>query len=283
MEVAARIAQVVGEQVQQGWEALTPYARARAQEQRWAALVAELDAVARGPKLDAMIAAAERECALMPDAVRRAPERWWRAAIAGDAEPRLRLVRSLRIIGQHIGDAGVKALVECADLAQLTILRLDGVGMTKLAGDAIAETPYLAKLVELYLHRDQLEDEGVTGVAWRASRMRDLRVLSLVGQGMGDVGAMSLAELDGLRALFLDENDVKSAGMIAIAHARGLRSLERLGLYENRKIGDEGLRALVRRLDEHFPELLDVDASNCGACAALQDELELRLRKRWQS
>lgn len=28
--------------------------------------------------------------------------------------------------------------------------------------------------------------------------------------------------------------------MIAIAHARGLRSLERLGLYENRKIGDEG-------------------------------------------
>jgi hypothetical protein len=280
MEVASWV-QELGEGL--GQDEQTPYERARAQEARWVELCASLDATPVGPQLDAALELAERECATMPDATRRAPERWWRAVVDGGREPRLRLVRSLRILGQTLGDAGVIALVECPELAQLTILRLDNVGMTHIAGDAIAETAQLANLTELYLHHDRLGDEGVTGVVWRACRMFELRVLSLVGQQMGDVGAMSLSDLEGLRALYLDENRIKDAGMIAIAHARGLAGLERLGLYGNKQIGPEGLGSLLRRLDEHFPELLDVDVSGCGATSALQDELELRLRRRWRS
>lgn len=283
MEVAVRGAgQHVTQLTEQGW-GQTAYERARSAELRWEELCAQLDAIEAGPRLEEALAQAQRECAWMPDSVRRAPARWWRRVVAGEREVRLQVARSLRVVGERIGDAGVAALVECPDLARLTILRLDGVGAGAAAGDAIAETAYLGELVELYLHHDALGDEGASGVAWRALRMPRLRVLSLVGQQVGDVGAMALAELGGLQALYVDDNAIRDAGLIALAHARGLRSLERLGLYGNGRVGDEGLRSLVRRLDEHFPELLDVDASNCGACAALQDELELRLRKRWQS
>jgi hypothetical protein len=282
MEVAVRGA---GQHVaEQGWDsAQTAYERARCAELRWGEVCAQLEAIEAGPRLDEALAQAQRMCAWMPDSVRRAPARWWRRVVAGEREVRLQVARSLRVVGEQIGDAGVAALVGCPDLARLTILRLDGVGAGVEVGDVIAETAQLGELVELYLHNDALGDEGASGVAWRALRMPRLEVLSLVGQRVGDVGAMALAELEGLRALYVDDNAIRNAGLIALAHARGLRTLERLSLYRNGGVGDEGLRSLVRRLDEHFPELLDVDVSGCGVSLALQDELEMRLRKRWRS
>jgi Leucine-rich repeat (LRR) protein len=154
-----------------------------------------------------------------------------------------------------IDDTGVRTLARSAALSRLQALYLptwlndtrritwDGVG-------AIAESPFLAGLVELDLSGNAVNDAGVRAIAKSGSLAR-LQLLRLQQNLIGDAGVAALVRSDLLRRILkrdprldLRDNAIGAAGAAALAASPDLHLAERLDLRRN-YLGDRGATLLA--------------------------------------
>lgn len=95
---------------------------------------------------------------------------------------------------------------------------------------ALASSPYLHGLSELYLGWNSLGDEGV-GALVQAPWLISVRELFLEDNGLSDRGVRALAEspfLINLHTLSLSNNAFSTAGIAALTNSANLRRLRRL-------------------------------------------------------
>jgi uncharacterized protein (TIGR02996 family) len=163
----------------------------------------------------------------------------------------------------------------CPQLVRLHGLKLNRFGTRKWDVDSLRQVlspPTLAGLTEL-----NLDSNFFLGADWAralksASHLDRLRVLNLMGNGIGAQGVRilcSAGHLATLEALDLGGNDVGARGLADLAAAplfAGLRDL-RLGRDEEfsdhgNDVGDEGVRALVS--SPHLKHLRVLDLSGNG-------------------
>jgi hypothetical protein len=258
----------------------------RSLEEQWRALCSSLDALPDGPTLDLAISRALATAAHWPHHIRRAPIHWIQRLLLKQHEPRLLLVRSLALHQTNLTDHDVHTLSRSPLLRALSILRLDHAPLTCDAISSLATSPHLLNLQELYLNHhpnDGIQDLGLITLT-TAPFLHHLRVLSLAHQHISSHGLLTLLNsshnLHNLQELYLDDNPLDDAALIALAHCRDLHNLQRLGLSRCTS-RDAGLRALLRRLDEHFPHLIDVNTCDSLAPRHLCDALDAALRSRW--
>src|SRR5262249_42683180 len=134
-----------------------------------------------------------------------------------------------------------------ASLPRLVKLSLGNNGLDAAAGAALAGSPLLAPLETLWLHRNQLGDEGVQALA-ASPHLANLLALRLDANEVGPAGAAALAAsaaLGRLGSLELNENPLGDEGAAALA-AAGLPALEDLEVF-GCGIGAEATRALCAR------------------------------------
>lgn len=148
-------------------------------------------------------------------------------------------------------DAGVRLLARSAAFPALQSLALNDNGPVTAAGaQALADSPFLAGLVELDLSGNELTDAGVRALAAGRATGR-LHTLRLAGNDIGDAGVATLIR-SGLFARLLArdpsvdlrENEVGPAGAEALARCPELGRVAGLDLRGNH-LGDRGVTALA--------------------------------------
>jgi hypothetical protein len=80
-------------------------------------------------------------------------------AVLGKPAGPVRL-RELDLGHNEVGDAGVRLLAECPDLAGLAVLRLPACGVTDEGARALAASPHLGNLAALDLGNNAVGDAG---------------------------------------------------------------------------------------------------------------------------
>jgi Ran GTPase-activating protein (RanGAP) involved in mRNA processing and transport len=178
-------------------------------------------------------------------------------------------------IATHGSDAGLAALAGAAHLAGLRwlSLRRNQIGLPGI--EALAATPHLKRLRILDLGYNPLGASGIAALARAA--WKDLRRLDVPGCGLGDEGAIVLAECSPwpLRSLCLASNGVTAEGVGALAGSALLFDLAYLGLSGN-QIGDKGARALCESWSLSRQSKLDL-----ADCGPFSPEVEEALRQRF--
>jgi uncharacterized protein (TIGR02996 family) len=186
--------------------------------------------------------------------------------------PSIRLVE-LDLRHNQIGDSGLRQFVQGGGLTRLQTLLLgkNVVGAEGLR--AIFESPQCV-LTELRVNWNPIGDEGVRAIAL-ASSASSLLKLDLQMVGLHETGAIALSEspyLSQLEELLIYDEDISSAGQIAIIQSQGLSLLKNLGLW----LSDQA--AWVMSNPANLPHLEDFDwrASDLSAEAwkALQHRFE---------
>lgn len=166
------------------------------------------------------------------------------------ADPRSRLLGSLRLVIDPATPARGLALLAAADLGRLRSLRaayhargnrvvralvrqpalnlrtldLRHAGLTDDAAIALARCEQLRDLRALHLQRNRLTARGVSALA-RAPALARLELLDLRHNDIGTAGAAALAEspqLGALRSLYLYAGELEPAGVHALASSTTL-------------------------------------------------------------
>jgi uncharacterized protein (TIGR02996 family) len=115
------------------------------------------------------------------------------------ASPRLAGLRSLKLSGWQLGDAGARALAESPYL-NLTHLNLHQTGIGPEGAAALAASPRLSRLRVLHLDRNLLGPKGVRALV-SSPYLGNLSHLSLGITNLGDEGVRALASSDHLENL----------------------------------------------------------------------------------
>lgn len=169
--------------------------------------------------------------------------------------PHLGTVRLLDLGFNGIDDTGVRTLARSSTLPRLQALYLptwlnDTRRITWDGVCAIAESPFLAGLVELDLSGNAVNDAGVRAIAKSGSLVR-LQLLRLQQNLIGDGGVAALVRSDLLRRMLkrdprldLRDNAIGAAGVAALAASPDLQHAERLDLRRN-YLGDRGATLLA--------------------------------------
>ncbi len=145
----------------------------------------------------------------------------------------LETVEELDLSDNHLGAAGLTALAG-ATLPNLRILHLLRTGPTTEGIAALVGARFFPELRSLSLGGDNLAAPAAALLA--GATAKNLRVLNLHDNRVGDRGAESLAEsanLTGLLVLDLAEAQVGDAGADALARGEHLTALMYLNLYGN--------------------------------------------------
>jgi len=160
---------------------------------------------------------------------------------------------------RQLGTPGLRALADSPYFSQLRLLDLGGNNLTETALKVVINGDALKNLDMLVLAGNQIGDSGVESLA-RSDLLRRMLarqpVLDLSRNSIGPMGARALAdspEVESLEELRLDINAIGDAGLASLAQSPHLRRLRRLEVCENR-IGDPGVMALAR---SRLPESLD--------------------------
>jgi Ran GTPase-activating protein (RanGAP) involved in mRNA processing and transport len=195
----------------------------------------------------------------------------------------LKTLRKLDLYGNDLGEEGAKVVADAQSLSRLEALDLASCGLTAASAqylarskhlnglqelslysaghrvgqenrvgnegvEALAASPFLKRLRELYLEDNQVSGRGVKALAGSPLLAR-LTGLDLSRNPIGTVGARVLASspnAGGLKWLNLKSCAIDDAGAHALAKSPHLGNLETLWLMRNR-IGPAGLRALIKR------------------------------------
>jgi hypothetical protein len=211
-------------------------------------------------------------------------------------------LRSLCLGGHELGEAALLALAHNPRVGMLRVLRLGATGLTGESVEALARCAWLSQCFWLELDRDPVGPRGVRALAHSGHLrgVRDLRLggvqdegaellararferlaqLHLAGCGLTSAGLGALAGapwLASLGALWLEGNAVGEEGALALARSPNARGLGSLSLDGN-PIGEAGVRALLS-----LPGLARLRARGCGvpdsaheALQGLRPEVEL--------
>ena len=248
-----------------------PYARTCEQERCYEAFCAILERLheARHPGYERAVSWIDQACAGIKDSLRRAPRAWLRRLARGEPVSALRVSRHLAWCGEPLEREQLARWCKAPELEAITILRLDEAELSCWAAELLAGLPALGALRELYLGYNDLGDEALAGLFERG-RFDALEVLSVAGNQLGDRACVRLtdnATLRRLKALCLNQNRIGDRGVRALALWRAAASLERLHLYGNVAITDEGAEALERRLELGFSNLYELDLYDCAVSA----------------
>jgi hypothetical protein len=162
-----------------------------------------------------------------------------------DSLPNLEMIWTM---GGDCGDPGAQALARSPLLGRLTQLYIQRSRLSPTGARALAASAHLSNLTSLGVKGSGgLGDDGVAALA-ASPHLSGLRVLDLRGVGMTARGARAVAAAAGLgrvRQLLLGQNDLGDAGVSALAQAAGFGGLEDLGLADV-GVGEAGARALAR-------------------------------------
>lgn len=144
-----------------------------------------------------------------------------------------RSLGKLRDLSLSPDDAALELdpLLASRHLERIERLSLKGV-LTSDTARRLADHPATAQLVELVLESPRDEGIGVEGLRalLQRGRLASLRRLTLVGQGLGAEGMHLLTELDGLRALTVEADEIGPAGAATVADSTTAASLGSLRL-----------------------------------------------------
>ncbi len=162
-------------------------------------------------------------------------------------------LKVLRIGSNALGDEAAVALFEGSTFRRLEELHLgDGSrdGSNNISGPGIAalvrsHIPATLRKLGLYFH-DQLGPEGAKELA--CSAFPRLEEIDLTHCKIGPEGAIALSRspaFTALRRIDLQDNDLDSAAVAAIARASWIATLDRLTLSNNAKVDSEGAKALA--------------------------------------
>eukprot|EP00931_Biecheleriopsis_adriatica_P005284 TRINITY_DN106809_c0_g1_i1.p1 TRINITY_DN106809_c0_g1~~TRINITY_DN106809_c0_g1_i1.p1 ORF type:complete len:647 (+),score=99.83 TRINITY_DN106809_c0_g1_i1:32-1972(+) len=195
-------------------------------------------------------------------------------------------LRSLKLMGNHIGDVGASAvataLLEHGQLVKIDLSRneIRDAGAAALAGSCYDQP----KLEDISLRTNQVGDLGAKAFAKALKQMQQLTSLDLSDNKIGGAGAIALAETlsdnQCLRSLLLASNRIGDSGATALGHCLLCNScLQELDLSGNR-IGEASVTVFTRALQENGAiELLDLTGNEIGdaglkalAAAACQNE-----------
>jgi uncharacterized protein (TIGR02996 family) len=164
--------------------------------------------------------------------------------------PHLGAVRVLDLGFNGLGDAGVRALARASTLPRLQFLALNDNG--PITGDGAAEladSPFLAGLLELDLSGNEVPEAGVRSIAAGRATGR-LHTLKLAGNPIGDAGLTALIGSDVFRRglardphLDLRFCELGPDAMPVLAASPELARVGSLDLREN-YVGDPGVLAL---------------------------------------
>ena len=165
--------------------------------------------------------------------------------------PYLESARLLDLGFNGLDDAAVRILARSSALPRLEVLSLnDNRQITWDGVRALAESPFLAGLVELDLSGNVVNEAGVRAVATSGSLAR-LRALRIQQNLIGDAGVAALVSsslfcrmLDHDPRLDLRDNAIGPSGVSALAASPDLSRVERLDLRGN-YLDDHGARLLA--------------------------------------
>lgn len=247
----------------------------------WRRIVAALDMVTDPEELQVAISAVESSCASVSDSIRLAPGRWIRTLCIGQPEPRLRVVRAVKINLHDVDIAGDRfAWTDAPDLAHVSILRVFderfnddvlerwlrfsmsrritdlalGGGMTDRGACRLAADECLSNIENLGLFRNEIGSVGLAALIGSPWLGRKLRRLLLGRNWLGQAGAAALASetaIGDLDLLDLDCNRLDGGAIRNLVKAPVLSGVRVLNL-SNNPIGAEGCAALAscRYLDQ---------------------------------
>jgi uncharacterized protein (TIGR02996 family) len=161
------------------------------------------------------------------------------------ASPHLRSLRELRLAGNALGSAAMRAVAHSSYARDLAVLRVnrndlyDGLAY-------LATSSAMAKLEKLDLHRTRTSEDAIVELS-KSKHMTRLKWLDLSHNLVSTHAMLALAGssvLTEVRDLFLDGNSIGTDGAIAMAQSPQFARLERLFLRQN-NIRDDGAIALA--------------------------------------
>ncbi len=176
--------------------------------------------------------------------------------------PHLR-VRNLRLAGNGVGDRGAQALADSPFLENLTELWIYQNNIGPEGAAALVASPRLGRLTRLDLGKNQLGPEAMARLA-ALPQLARFQELVLYRSPLGDQGPTALAGSPHLtQMLWLDLRncEIGAAGAAALGACPSLGRLRRLRLDSN-PIGDEGAERLAG--SARLPGLLSLQLSSCG-------------------
>jgi len=186
------------------------------------------------------------------------------------SSPWMSNLQSLSLYGDGIGVEGARALAESPYLRSLRELYLQGGNALGSAGVvAIAQSPVLASAERLYLMSNDIGPEGAVALA-RSPYLGNVRQLNLLRNPIV-AGVTALAEhatMPRLRTLYLGGTSMNDAGAIALASAPFLTELRELMLMDN-SLGDAAAIALANSPGLARLKELDLNMNVIGDAGAL--------------
>ena len=244
----------------------SPYLLEQTQRVAWLDLCVMFERVStEHPEFPMMMSAALELTAEWPSRVCVAPTRWLDKLARGGAEPRCQLAKSVDVRGLKLDGRGLMRVLTSQYMSRCAVLRLDDQDLGLDVVRALADSPYLRALRELYCSRTGLGDDGLELLV-ESANLRCVEILSACNANISDDGIFAIAqsvELVALRELYLGENTIGDRGAIALTQVRRMWGLERLGLGNNPEIGHEGAGYLARRAPQRFPKMRSIDLWGC--------------------
>lgn len=143
-------------------------------------------------------------------------------------------------------------VVNVPQTARVRRLILEGFRLTPSDAASIAESPNVKGLTALHLSGNRFGDAGATAIA-ASTHLRQLGTLDLGDNRVGDDGVAALAispVVASLTDLGLAGNSITNEGVLALAGSRYLDRLTGLTLWECKKIGAKGKKALKERFGD---------------------------------
>jgi uncharacterized protein (TIGR02996 family) len=172
--------------------------------------------------------------------------------------PRLRRLRSLRILAYDTGDEGLHALANARHLAKLEELSLgdaEGGSSAEIGPDGVnslVRSRYLRRLRSLDLCGNPIGDDGASALA-SAPHLKALQKLTIAGCGLSEVGLLALANsrrLPALRHLALTVSNLPPDTVDALIASPVINRLDYFFLGTESRPGDTARGEQLWRL--HF-------------------------------
>lgn len=180
----------------------------------------------------------------------------------------------LNLGGNRIEEQGARALAASGLISRARRLLLWGNQIGSEGVAALFKAPQLGPLEELYLNENRLGLPAARAIANWAG-LPGLKTLSLWGNSIRARGAVLLgdAPLSSLRMLLLAGNGIGDEGAVALANNPHLGNLEQMDLGSNR-ISDEGARAILG--SPHLLRLTNLNLSGNRVSTAVVEALSGR-------
>jgi uncharacterized protein (TIGR02996 family) len=185
-------------------------------------------------------------------------------------------LRKLDLSSWPLTRARVRAIARSPHLAGLRVLDLGGCGIDDQMAVELARSPYLRNLRSLDLQNNRIGARGIAALAGSPVLATVTNLVLYNNPGMGDAGAVALAESEyvgELRRLCLVTTGFGLGGLRAVAASPRLGQLRELDV-QSSPFGDEGGRALCE--SPLLNRITCLAVYNCGLGADVTAALRAR-------